>query len=266
MYTIKEIPSEAQIRKFLRRTVFGINVYCPACHSRKVIAEATRYWCRPCRTRFSLLSHTWLANMKLPLKQFWMLLWCWTTQIPVRQTMSLTKLSEVSVRHWFDQFRAQLPIEHGVLEKLVQLDEAYFGGKKGKTLLMGKQIGSRKLAFQVLPHTNPVREEAWWFLQTFVEPGSDLHTDGGAIYHGIDQHWPIQHKVDLHKKFEFELTSEIEGMFGVLRTFIRRMYHHVSSDKLEELVCEFAFRFSHKEMFENPRYFLQFSLRLRQLV
>lgn len=262
MYQFNQIPSDAQIRKHLRQIVFGSNVYCPVCKSHFVYAAQDRYRCKKCRIRFSLLSHTWLANTKLPYQQLWMVLWCWTTQVPVRQTVALTRLSEVTIRHWFNQFRMHLPQDQDVLEHLVQLDEAYFGGKAGHTLLMAKQIdsGERKLAFQVLPHTSPCREHAWRFLQSYIAPETQLNTDGGAIYKEIDQWWPIYHVQDIHKKFEFTNTSEIEGIFGVLRTFIRRMYHHVTIDKLESHVWEFCFRFSHPEMFENPRYILEKTL------
>lgn len=262
MYNFNQIPSEAKIKKHLRQIVYGRDIYCPQCHSRKVYATQNRYRCRICRIRFSLLSHTWLSNLKLPLEQFWMILWCWTTQIPVRQTVSLTKLSEVTIRHWFENFRVRLPDDQDVLEHLVQLDEAYFGGKAGHTLLMAKQINrdERKLAFQVLPHTTPCREHAWRFLQTHIAPESRLNTDGSSIYKEIDQWWPVYHSIDIHRKFEFEQTSEIEGIFGVLRTFIRRMYHHVTVDKLEGHVREFCFRFSHPEMFENPLYILENTL------
>ncbi len=181
--------------------------------------------------------------------------------MPVKQTVSLTRLSEVTVRHWFDQFRSQLPQNKEVLERLIQLDEAYFGGKKGRALMMAKQVGSRKLAYWLLGNPNPCREHAFNFLQTNVKPNSTVNTDGASIYKEIDQWWPIVHGRDIHKKFEFEKTSEIEGIFGVLRTFIRRMYHHVTVDKLNDLVSEFCFRFSHPEIFENPRCFLEITLR-----
>jgi hypothetical protein len=162
---------------------------------------------------------------------------------------------------WYDEFRHHLPEDQEVLESVVQLDEAYFGGSKnGRALFMGKQVGSRKLRYQVLPHTNPARENAWWFLKNNVAPNSRLNTDGASIYKQIDHWWPVYHTFDIHKKWEFELTSEIEGTFGVLRTFIRRMYHHVTVDKLPDIVCEFCYRFSHPEMFENPRYYLEKSL------
>jgi len=262
MYHLHQIPSETQIRKYIRRIVFGKNVYCPVCKSNAVIRYGERYRCHHCRSKFSLFSHTWLHHVRLPLPDFWMVLWCWTIQIPVRQAMSLTHLSEKAVRHWYEIFRTHLPADQEVLSRLVQLDEAYFGGKKGRTLFLGKQVGSRKLTFEILPHTHPAREEAWRFLQAYIEPETTLHTDGAGIYHGIDHWWPVIHRSEIHKKWEFELTSEIEGIFGVLRTFIRRMYHHVTVDKLPGVVGEFCFRFSHPEMFENPRYYLEKTLRL----
>jgi transposase-like protein len=260
MYQFNQIPSEAQIRKTLRRIIFGKNIYCPMCKTSHVYTTGSRYRCRRCRKRFSLLSHTWLANLKLPLTQFWLVLWCWTTQVPVKQAMSLTKLSELTIRHWYSQFRYHLPKDEAVLGHLVQLDEAYFGGKMGRALFLGKQIGSRKLAWKLLPHTKPCREHAWYFLQECVAPQTTLNTDGASIYREIDQWWPVNHQREIHKKFEFTKTSEIEGMFGVLRTFIRRMYHHVTVDKLPELIGEFCFRFSHPEIFENPRQYLEISL------
>lgn len=260
MYKFNQIPSEAQIRKYLRRIVFGKNMYCPTCKSRDVYASQNRYRCKKCRIRFSLVSHTWLSNLKLPLQQFWMILWCWTTQIPVRQAMGLTELSELTIRHWYDEFRYHLPQDQEVLEHIVQLDEAYFGGKYGKTLFLGKEVGARKLAYQIVPGVSPKREHAWWFLQSYTKPHINLHTDGAGIYREIDQWWPVYHSREIHKKWEFELTSEIEGMFGVLRTFIRRMYHHVTPAKLPELACEFCYRFSHPEMFKNPRFYLENTL------
>jgi len=198
--------------------------------------------------------------MKLPLQKFWLVLWCWTSQVPVRQTAKLSELSEVTIYHWFEKFRKQLPTDQNTLEHLVQLDEAYFGGRKGRTLFLGKQVGTRKLAWYMLNNPNPKREDAWYFLKNHITPKTILNTDGASIYRGIDNWWPVKHQRDIHRKFEFEKTSEIEGIFGVLRTYIRRMYHHVTVDKLPELISEFCFKFSHPEMYGNPQYFLEISM------
>src|SRR3990167_707810 len=136
MYQFNQIPSEAQIQKRLRRIVFGKEVHCPVCKTRRIYKNQGRYRCRKCRIRFSLLSHTWLSNMKLPLQRFYLILWCWTIQIPVKQGVAMTKLSELTVRHWYEEFRSHLPERSDILETLVQLDEAYFGGRGGRTLFL----------------------------------------------------------------------------------------------------------------------------------
>lgn len=74
-------------------------------------------------------------------------------------------------------FRDNLPKEKVTLEAIIQLDEAYFGGYKGRTLLMGKQKGTRKLAYKILPYTNPSKLDAWNFLKENVAQNSILCTD-----------------------------------------------------------------------------------------
>lgn len=142
------------------------------------------------------------------------------------------------------------------------MDEAYF---KGIALVMAKQIGSTKIACRIFPGRSVGKPDACQFLYEFVEPRSKLQTDGGSIYRDIDAWWPVTHKTDIHKKWEFELTSEIEGMFGNLRTFIRRMYHHVTPGALPEYVSEFCIRFSSPEIFDSPHAYLQKTLSLAPL-
>jgi transposase-like protein len=163
----------------------------------------------------------------------------------------------MAIRHWYDRFRQHLPDNPQILEKIVQLDEAY---GKGWALVMAKEKHSRKIAYVVLPEKSVGRQQAVKFLTQYVKPRSRLYTDGAAIYQGIEQWWPVRHQRDIHAKWEFSKTSEIEGLFGNFRTFIRRMYHHVTSEKMPEYVREFCFRFSSPEMFENPHNYLQKSL------
>jgi len=250
---LKQIPSEAKIRKELRQIIFGKNLSCPHCHSRRIIRSENRYRCKKCRKPFTLFSGTWLNNMKLDLRTFWALLWCWTQAIPVKQTQKLCHISEVSIYHWFRQFRLHLPDFEPILQGTIQMDEAYF---KKISLLLAKQVGSKKVAHQIIFKNSVDKNEATRFLYQYVEPKSKLQTDGSGIYKNINQWWQVKHRRDIHKKFEFGLTSEIEGMFGNLRTFIRRMYHHATPKYLPEYVSEFCLRFSSPEIFISPNIYL----------
>jgi len=78
--------------------------------------------------------------MKLSLKIFWLVLWCWTQRVPILQTMKLCHLSEEAIRHWFRQFRMHLPYFEPILAGKVQMDEAYF---KSLSLILAKQLLSR---------------------------------------------------------------------------------------------------------------------------
>ena len=262
VYNLKQIPSKTQIQKYLRKILFGKNVFCPTCKTYKIKVTGSRYWCGKCRTRFSLLSHTWLRGMNLPLQILWILLWSWTRQIPVKQTQSISCLSEKTVRYWFCMFRSHLPQDKMLLEHVVQLDEAYFGRFGKLALVMGKQVGSRRLAYQILTSDPPCRIDAINFLKSHIKPNADLNTDGSVIYQRIEKYFPVSHTFDIHKKFEFTNTSEIEGMFGVLRTFIRRMYHHVTVKKFPEYMLEFYCRFSRPEIFSSPYEYLLNTLSL----
>lgn len=150
----------------------------------KVSKDHDRYWCPRCRQRFSLLSYTWLHDLKLPLQKWWMVLWCWTSRICVKQAVELSELSEMAIRHWYDQFRKHLPENPHILSRIVQLDEAY---GKGWSLIMAKQKHSRKVAYVVLPEKSVERHQAIQFLINYVKPRSRLYTDGAAIYRGIEK-------------------------------------------------------------------------------
>ena len=259
MYLLKQVPSEAQIKKCLRKAVFGKNIFCPECRSQQVVCYENRYRCKRCRFKFSLLSHTWLKGTKLSYQNLWLILWCWQKQVPVKQTMNLMRLSEKAIRHWFDLLRSNLPELSVILEKKVQMDEAY---SKGRSVLLAKQIGTRNLAWEVLTKNSVNQNDAVNFMMQYIKPRSKFQTDGAAIYKNGKKYWMLRHKVDIHKKFEFGLTSEIEGMFGNMRTSIRRMYHHTTPEKLPEYVSEFCIRFSLPEIFISPNEYLTKTLSL----
>ena len=261
---LNQVPTEHKIKRELKNILFGKRLFCPYCGSPQIKKYENRYRCRLCRKPFSLTSVSWLKGMKLPLTTFWLMLWAWTNKIPIDQAMNLCGVSEPTIRRWYEKFRNHLPqekLDDIRLSDIMQMDEAYRGKKDKKYSIIGaKQKAEtgkkRKLVLQVIPKKSVDRRDAVEFMSQCIVPGSKLHTDGASIYQGINNWWPVKHQYEIHKKFEFALTSEIEGLWGNLFTVIRRMYHHITIDKIPNLIQEFSARYMFPEWFQNHQSYL----------
>lgn len=257
-----QIPTNPRIKKFVKQLLFGDRIFCPECKSFRVVRYQERYRCRKCALRFSLLSHTYLGKTKLPLTTIWYAIWCFINAIPVKQAQSFTDLSEKGVRHWYDLLRCQLPTNQPVLAGKVQVDEVYVGGWGGRAIIAAKAIETKQIAFHICETHEVYRTDILGFIQRYITPGSTVYTDSYPLYRGIDRLFGVFHYRDIHQKFEFTHTSEIEGLFGNFRTFIGRIYHHISKEKLPEYAVEFQARFSHKNYFKSVDQFLLNTLKL----
>jgi transposase-like protein len=258
---LSQIPSEKQIRKHLSKVVFGPRPWCPRCGRQRFavpVVKGLKWRCSKCRKPFSLTSVTWLRGMKLSMRHLWALAWCWQRKIPVQQARDLLGVSIPTVRRWYGLFRDHLELDFEVaLEGNVQMDEAFV---KGGFVIGAKDVKRKRIRLKVVSAPYPTRKDAADFIQEHVRPGSVLCTDGGGIYRGIEKWWPVEHVHEIHKRFEFEITSEIEGTWANLRTFMRRMYHHVTFGKLPSVVAEFEARYSRPELFVSPLTFFKNSL------
>lgn len=258
---LSQIPSEMQVRKELVKIIFGTRVWCPDCGRRCYVVslEKNLKWrCKKCRNKFSLTSVTWLKGIKITLRHLWCLIWCWQNKIPVQQTHNLLCLSIPTIRRYYELFRDNLILDYDVvLEGNVQMDEMFI--KKG-FVIGAKDIKRKKIKLKFVPEPYPNKHHAQSMIFNHIKPNSTLCTDGGGIYKGCQLWWPLTHFRDIHSKFEFSITSEIEGIWANLRTFIRRMYHHVTFKKFAKIVAEFEARFSQPKLFNNPLNYLKNSL------
>jgi transposase-like protein len=266
--SLSQIPTDRQIRRALVKVVFGRKgPTCPWCcrANRVACLERDRRWrCARCRKPFSLTSVTWLRGCKLSPRHVWALVWCWQHRIQLQQAEALLGLSLPTVRRWYGLFRDRLePNFEVVLEGDVQMDELF---ACGSCVMGAKQKGEGGRArLKVLSRPFPTKADVAEFVRQHVRPGSTLCTDGGGIYRGIERSWPLEHVHEIHSRFEFEITSEIEGLWGVFRTFVRRMYHHVTKSQLPKTVAEFEARFSEPQLFESPLNYFKNSLYLVKL-
>lgn len=253
MNIVKQVPTKGTLRREFKEAIFGKRVFCPVCRSRsiKMIKREERWRCRDCHLPFSIKSATWLKGSKLSLEIIWLLLWCWQKKFSRQQAMELSGVSYPTVTSWYEKFRERIPKEKldTVLKGDIACDEMF---TKETAIIGAKEKGTRNIAMRVLHDKHPHKGHAVRFLQEFAKSESNLFTDGSGIYKGVGNWHKLKHTYEVHKKFEFALTAEIEGVWGVFRTFIRRMYHHVTVYKLEGLVAEFCLRFRQDEIFDSP--------------
>ena len=246
----------------IKNIIYGRNIFCPRCHSYRVISRQRRHYCGKCRRRFSLFSHKWLANTKLSLPSLWQIIWCFVYAVPVKQAQAITELSEKTVRHWFDLCRNQLIQLDTKLKGTIQVDEVYLGGWGGKAIIAAKEVETKEIRFYLCLRHEVYATDVYEFFNKYIAYGSTILTDSSPLYPRICRMFLCIHKRDIHAKFEFHLTSEIEGLFGNLRTFIRRMYHHIEVDNFPEYLMEFQYRFSRKKYFNSVEQFLLNTLKV----
>lgn len=253
MNILKQIPTKGTLRRTLKKVIFGNRVHCLSCGSRsiKMIKSEERWRCRQCRLPFTIKSSCWLKGSKLSLETIWMLLWCWQKKFSLQHTQELVGVSYPTVSIWYQKFREHIPKERidTLLNGQIACDEMF---TKDTAIMGAKEKGTRNIMIKVLHDKHPNKGHAVDFLTRFIKSNSDLFTDGSGIYKGIDNWHNLKHTYEIHSKFEFTLTAEIEGLWGVFRTFVRRMYHHVTKYKLENIVSEFCLRFRQDKIFDSP--------------
>jgi transposase-like protein len=253
MHILKQVPSTCTLRRILKQAIFGKRVHCPHCGSRyiRTLKQEERWRCTQCQLPFSIKSSCWLKGSKLPLETIWLLLWCWQKKFTLQHAQEVVGVSYPTVSRWYQLCREHIPKERieAMVGGQVVCDEMF----TRDTAIMGvKEKGTRNVMLKVLHNKHPNKSHAVDFLTRFTKANSDLFTDGSGIYKGIGNWHKLTHTYEIHSKFEFSLTAEIEGLWGVFRTFVRRMYHHVTKYKLEDLVAEFCLRFRQDDIFNSP--------------
>ena len=262
MYKLPNLAGNLKCWRKLNNIIFGDSLSCPGCEATLKENYNSKYlWCKYCRHKYRPTAYkgSWLYGMKLKPKQLFTLLWCWQNKKSPDTARLLSSLSYTTVQRWYERFRTHLPDGSAViLEGLVQIDESYFGKQKSKqpqTIVVGAiEQGSRNVMLRI---TNTRSREALeQFVQDNVKQGTMVVSDKWYGY----QELPLLgygHESWNHSIGQFSETNQIEGLWGVIKRYLRKLYGCIPTRNLQSILNEWMARQNSKELFTSPENYLR---------
>lgn len=259
MNSIRIFSNERECRLLVEKVVFGERLACAKCES-PLARGPGYYWCKVCRRKMRLKANTWFRGSKLPYRKIVLLLRAWQGNVHPGALKALTGLSYPTIERWYSRFRQHVPRDGGVLNGVVEVDEAFFGRQKYKNqkILMGAvERKSGKLRLGEIPDRDQGTLE--YFLWHKVSPESKLHTDAWTGYWDL-MWYGYGHELHNHSRGHFKDTNRIENVWSVAKRQIRRMYGQIRTSKLCEFAQEWEGRRNFPDLFKSPQAFLAVTL------
>lgn len=264
MSKLPDIASNLKCWRTFNKLAFGDNVRCPQCHHSLSENYQRKYlWCCQCRKKYRATAYkgSWLYGMKLTPRQFFLLLWCWQHKKSPDTARLLARASYTTVARWYARFRTQLPVCDELLSGVVQIDESYFGKQRSQQdqcIIVGAvEQTTGKVSLRI---TNSRSQDAIEsFITDSIAPTSLVVSDKWYAY----QELPLlgyDHESWNHSTGQFAGTNRIEGLWSVIKRYLRKLYGCIPTKHLESVLNEYTARLNRPCLFDSPTNYLRETL------
>jgi transposase-like protein len=259
-------PDNEAARLYLEARLWPNGTVCPDCKGDR-ISKTKRvgfYHCNACNFDFTIRTGTIFERSKIPLNKW---LYAMYLLVTARKGISSLQLAkEIGVTQktaWFMLGRLReacsAPDSIDKLRGIVEIDEAFFGGKEGnkhesKKLRAGRGpvgkvavLGMRERGGRTRAKVTELRtlDAIHGEIHANVEIGSQLYTDDHMVFSDLDglffRHDAVSHAAGEYARGPVS-TNSIESVWAVLKRGIHGVYHHASPKHLSRYIDEFTFR------------------------
>lgn len=263
----RQFATEEDCRQYLFGLRWPQGFLCPRCGGTEAwTAGRHRSICTACRHQASVTAGTIFQDTRQPLRLWFRAIWQVTSQKYGASALGLQRVlglgSYETAWTWLHKLRrAMVRPGRDRLKGRVEVDETYVGGlaerRRGrgipsKALVIiaaqedGRGIGRIRLARIPDASNTHLRH----FIQSAIEPGSCIHTDGWASYQGLEK-LGYKHEVSalqgLGKKAATELLPRVHRVASLMKRWLLGTHQGaVNAKHLDYYLDEFTFRFNRR--------------------
>jgi len=275
LLTAKYLKNEDAARAFIERLRWPDGPVCPHCAATKIyrlaVAGTQRkvLKCAACRKQFSVTVGTIFEDSHIPLTS-----WLGAMQLlcSSKKGMSAHQLHRMLAitykSAWFMAHRIRHAMAEtsyaGKLGGIVEVDEAYIGGKR-KGYDTKRRMDNKAPVFSLVQRGGTVRSFAMprvtgknlkQIIRENVDKEATIMTDSFIGYRGLKKEFAGHEMVDHHREEYVRgnaYTNTVENYFSLLKRGIIGTYHHVSKHHLHRYLAEFDFRYNSRKVEDAAR-------------
>jgi transposase len=271
----RDFPDDAACLEWLLHHRYPNGVYCPTCqritkHHREKARPS--YSCQFCGHRVHPMVGTPFEGSATSLRLWFYGIYLMSSTrcgISAKQLERELGVTYKTAWRMFNKIRTLLTQEgDGPLQGIVEVDEAYLGGKakwKSRGLPVGggpyrektPVIGLVQRATEDAPSAlrasvagGPSGPHLLPHVTKRVLPASTVFTDTAGMYRSLEslgyRHERVNHSANIYVSGDVH-TNTIEGFWSLLKRGISGVYHGVSTEHLQAYVDEYVFRYNNRE-------------------